>query len=241
VYFPDYSLNRVLYWGNTAANAGLVVYSVRSIALILRFMFVKEVKPVFELRFLLCYMSGIILFAVLTFVASLTMNNRLLVVSVAALSFLGFLYYFMSIRYPEFLKLASQEARAVRVKTLIDDNNSSEILRMMDSLMHEKKLFTDEGLSVGKTAEALGVTAHLLSRIINEKTGNNFRAYLNSFRVKEASALLLGNPDMSVIEIAYAVGFSSKSSFNEVFHRITGVSPREYRIRAGRRVEPGDL
>ena len=112
---------------------------------------------------------------------------------------------------------------------------------MMDSLMHEKKLFTDDGLSVGKTAEALGVTAHLLSRIINEKTGNNFRAYLNSFRVKEASALLLGNPDMSVIEIAYAVGFSSKSSFNEVFHRITGVSPREYRIRAGGRVESGDL
>jgi AraC-like DNA-binding protein len=75
----------------------------------------------------------------------------------------------------------------------------------------------------------LGVTPHQLSRIINDMTGMNFRNYLNSFRVREAQNLLHEKPDMSVIEIAFSIGFNSKSSFNDAFLKTTGVSPRDYR------------
>jgi AraC-like DNA-binding protein len=95
--------------------------------------------------------------------------------------------------------------------------------------MHEKKLFTDENFSLRKMSDLLGVTVHQLSRIINEKTGTNFRVYLNSYRVKEAMVLLCEKPDLSIIEVAFAIGFNSKSSFNDAFLKSTGLTPRSYR------------
>ncbi|HEY1405828.1 MAG TPA: helix-turn-helix domain-containing protein [Spirochaetota bacterium] len=59
----------------------------------------------------------------------------------------------------------------------------------------------------------------------------NFRSYLNSFRIDEARSMLIEKPELSVLEIAYATGFNSKSSFNELFIKSTGLSPRDFRSR----------
>ena len=52
--------------------------------------------------------------------------------------------------------------------------------------------------------------------------------YINHRRV-ELAKKLLSKGDISVEEIAYRVGYSSKSSFYRVFTRITGTTPSEYK------------
>lgn len=45
----------------------------------------------------------------------------------------------------------------------------------------------------------------------------------------EAAADLLRNPDVTTLDVAYAVGYEHPSSFSRAFRRFAGMTPREYR------------
>ena len=64
---------------------------------------------------------------------------------------------------------------------------------------------------------------------------------MNQLRVEEARQLLAetSRSDMHVIEVAYAVGFNNKASFNAAFKRATGMTPTEYRRSRGLSDLPG--
>ncbi len=59
----------------------------------------------------------------------------------------------------------------------------------------------------------------------------SFFEYINSLRVEEAKLLLkqTSKKQLTVIEIAYMVGFNNKVSFNSTFKKITGQTPSEFR------------
>jgi transcriptional regulator GlxA family with amidase domain len=61
-------------------------------------------------------------------------------------------------------------------------------------------------------------------------TGVPFIEYVNGVRVKEAERLLK-KTNMSIIEIAEAVGFKSTTHFGRTFKGTLGISPIEYRRR----------
>jgi AraC-like DNA-binding protein len=54
---------------------------------------------------------------------------------------------------------------------------------------------------------------------------------INSYRVNEAKALLINEPQDTILDIAYAAGFNSKASFNRIFKKVTGMTPSEYRLK----------
>lgn len=68
------------------------------------------------------------------------------------------------------------------------------------------------------------------SKTFKERIGQSLPSYLNSIRIKKA-AELLKNPDLSITEIAYFVGFGSVEHFIRIFKEVYGVSPKEYRRR----------
>lgn len=55
--------------------------------------------------------------------------------------------------------------------------------------------------------------------------------YLNRIRIQK-SCLFLKRSSMSIVEIAFSVGYNNLSHFNRYFRRIMGMSPREYRNRS---------
>ena len=59
-------------------------------------------------------------------------------------------------------------------------------------------------------------------------TGFNFSSYLTQLRLSAARQLLL-NTDMNISEIAAHTGFSGSNYFGDVFLRVYGMSPKEYR------------
>ncbi|OGG97277.1 MAG: hypothetical protein A2527_10610 [Candidatus Lambdaproteobacteria bacterium RIFOXYD2_FULL_50_16] len=98
---------------------------------------------------------------------------------------------------------------------------------LMD-LMEIKKIFTEEGLTVGRLARRLGVSQKDLRCLINRQLGfENFNDFLNQYRVKEAARLLAG--EQKVLDIAFAVGFSSLAPFNRTFKKVWGQTPSLYR------------
>lgn len=55
--------------------------------------------------------------------------------------------------------------------------------------------------------------------------------YYSSARMIEAASLLKNNPDMSVSEVGYSLGFSNLSHFSKMFRRYIGWNPKEYAMR----------
>lgn len=85
-----------------------------------------------------------------------------------------------------------------------------------------------EPVSQAEEAARLGMTPAGFARLFKRSVGKRFTQTLHELRVAEASRLLRETAD-PVTEIALASGFNNLSNFNRVFHRLKGVTPREYR------------
>ncbi|MCB1307130.1 MAG: helix-turn-helix domain-containing protein [Leptospiraceae bacterium] len=106
---------------------------------------------------------------------------------------------------------------------------SAELMDFLNERMSAEHLYRDMDLTLQTLAHSINVKPHALSALLNSRLNKNFNRYVNEFRVREACKLLKENPEMKILEIAYAVGFNSKSSFNAAFKTIQKCSPREYR------------
>jgi AraC-like DNA-binding protein len=85
-----------------------------------------------------------------------------------------------------------------------------------------------QDLSIIDLQEATAIPERKLSIMIKNKTGLNFKQFLNHLRLVEAKRLLKES-DFQVAEIAFKVGYSNASHFNRVFKSSENCSPNDYR------------
>jgi transcriptional regulator GlxA family with amidase domain len=77
-------------------------------------------------------------------------------------------------------------------------------------------------------AEVIGVSENYFSRLFKQELGLSPWCYLNRFRVSQAKELFR-HTQASVKSIAGQVGFKDQKYFSRVFHKLTGLSPSEFR------------
>ncbi|TGK01131.1 AraC family transcriptional regulator [Leptospira semungkisensis] len=99
----------------------------------------------------------------------------------------------------------------------------------LKDLLEIKHVYRDSELRLADLAAGIGLNLHQTSRYLNEVHRMNFYELINTHRVKEACKLLVQDPDRSVLEIGFSVGFNSKSTFNSQFVKSIGLSPALYR------------
>jgi transcriptional regulator GlxA family with amidase domain len=87
-------------------------------------------------------------------------------------------------------------------------------------------------LRLGALADLAGVNAVQLSRAFSRQYGCSPMYYLRDLRVTWARQQLASS-ERPISEIAIEAGFSDQSHFGRHFRRLTGMTPREYRTRAG--------
>src|SRR6201994_3308885 len=85
-----------------------------------------------------------------------------------------------------------------------------------------------EDFSLSDVARAIHVSPFYLCKIFKKATGLTFVEFRNRLRI-ESAMKLLANPNQSVSEIAYSVGFQSLTQFNRLFRRIVGQAPTTFR------------
>lgn len=85
-----------------------------------------------------------------------------------------------------------------------------------------------EDIHLKDIAQAAGFSEYYFSRLFKEITEKSFHQYVSEYRIKKAEPLLM-DPDYTVSEAAYAVGFSSIATFDRIFKKIKGCSPQEFR------------
>ena len=192
-------------------------------------------KSTKELYALFYYMFFIILFSFMMLLAGVTGSEILNISAIYLLTLAALWYFIFSFRYPEFTQKAIREAKAIRYEnSILSGIDSDAVMERLDYLMEEEKIYIDYELTLPKLSSHLMVTPHQLSRILNSKRKINFRTMVNAYRIKESMRQMAEFPDKTILEIAFASGFNSKSSFNSVFLKFTGKTPKDYRTNPGK-------
>lgn len=92
---------------------------------------------------------------------------------------------------------------------------------------------TSRELTLEQIARTTGMSACHFLRVFSRVLGVTPHQYLLRSRLRRAARLLTAR-DLSVTEIAYAVGFGDLSNFTRTFQRAAGVSPRAFRNASAR-------
>lgn len=86
----------------------------------------------------------------------------------------------------------------------------------------------DPRLNVDKVARHLGISVRRLHSLY-EPTGESVAKSILNARTDRARELLMRHPDKTVLEIAFACGFSNLSTFYRCFVSAAGMAPGEFR------------
>ena len=86
-----------------------------------------------------------------------------------------------------------------------------------------------EQRSVNFYAEALNVTSKYLTETVKEISGKNARKIIEDFVIVE-SKLLLQKSELTIAQVSDILNFSDQSFFGKYFKRVTGISPKEFKI-----------
>lgn len=188
----------------------------------------RDRAVLFEIRFFVIATAVLWVAVVLRYAIPTTPN--LLVPLGASVLIYGMGYLKLRRPEPENVGKDEQPARKYEKSTLTPER-SERYLGKLVNFMEKEKPFTDGDLTIQKLAEKLSIPANHLSQTINERLGQTFSDFVNSYRIEAAKRKLLDPAckHLSVLGIAEEVGFNSKSSFNSVFKKHTNMTPSEFR------------
>lgn len=125
--------------------------------------------------------------------------------------------------------LESGFARFTELLEQIDALNRSDNTETISSdiFQYMADNFTNPLLDRTMFANYFNVTSEYASSFFKNNTGYSFSEYLEKIRIGEACKLL-AEKNLTINEIAEAVGYNSALSFRRAFKRLLGVSPSDY-------------
>jgi two-component system response regulator YesN len=119
-------------------------------------------------------------------------------------------------RFHEWMKTAASADDQVSGRTFVQ--------RAIEYVHHHY----DRDLSIDEVAEAAGLSCSYFCVLFKQQTGSTFLDYLTRYRIDKACSILR-NSDVKVFQIAPLVGYQDPKYFTQVFKKIVGMTPSEYR------------
>lgn len=123
-------------------------------------------------------------------------------------------YYLASMRYINFYR---------------QTNRNTESDGMIAAAIHYMKENIEKPLTLNDLATYTGYSLTHFSSLFKQQTGESPHAYFNRLKI-EVSCQMLNDTDMHINQICHKVGIADCYYFSRLFRRITGLSPREYRL-----------
>ncbi|MDI4650068.1 response regulator transcription factor [Cohnella hashimotonis] len=130
------------------------------------------------------------------------------------------------------MKEASEYVAALirTVKDKLDGGDKDYSLVVKKSIDYINAHFA-ETISLTSLADHFGLSSGYLSRLLRAETGINFVDLVVKARI-EAAKRLLRDPRLKVNEVGETVGYKEYAYFYQVFKKVEGVSPKEYKNRS---------
>lgn len=103
------------------------------------------------------------------------------------------------------------------------------IFQHLENQILDGQLFRLPRLSLTQLAAKTELQTRDISRAINLCAKLNFNDYINQHRVNAIKAQLERDPGASLLQVGLDNGFNSKTSFNNVFKRLSGMTPGQFK------------
>lgn len=84
-----------------------------------------------------------------------------------------------------------------------------------------------EDISLETLAQEVGMSMHHFARLFKQSSGYSPYQYVIKCRIEQAKMLLLQR-QLSIADVALAVGFGSQSHLTQYFKRFVGITPRQF-------------
>ncbi|MFB5650620.1 helix-turn-helix domain-containing protein [Leptospira wolffii] len=114
-------------------------------------------------------------------------------------------------------------------KSTIIGVDVEEVLARLNRLLDEDRVYLEEELRIGDLAALLGLSVHQVSELLNQVLNISFPDLLKKYRIEEAKRMIANDPSLNILNMAFSVGFQSKSSFYDSFKKYTGMTPQEFK------------
>lgn len=86
----------------------------------------------------------------------------------------------------------------------------------------------DDDISLTEMSKVFYIDISYLSKIIKNATGKSFVKYITERRMEKAKGLLQ-NTEIAISDISERVGYTEANYFSQLFKKLVGISPSEYR------------
>ena len=141
--------------------------------------------------------------------------------------FFNIIYYY-GFRQPEIF--AGIDQKKPYSRSLLPEDKKTLYAEKLKRFVKNTKPYRQPALSLEDLASTLEIPSRYLSQIINESFGKSFYDYINGLRIDEFKVHKIESKDekMTILEGLYAVGFNSKSSFNNAFKKHVGMTPTAF-------------
>ena len=116
-------------------------------------------------------------------------------------------------------------------ENLLDKSQVDILLMSIAKVMENTETVCDPDFSLAVLAQLVGSNTRYVSWVINTKYGKNFKTFLNEYRIRTASKMLVDTEkfgNLTIASIAEKVGYKSPASFHLAFKKIYGMTPAVY-------------
>lgn len=131
-----------------------------------------------------------------------------------------------------FLQCYLSEILLLLMRHSVMNENGPELLHAKDAniLLATKYIYNNfqKPLSLEEVSSVASLSPTYFSKKFKQTTGMGFKEYLNYVRLKHARAALL-TTGSTITDIALEYGFNDSNYFKDLFKKVYGKSPREFR------------
>ena len=99
------------------------------------------------------------------------------------------------------------------------------LLTQMLDYIHEN--FKDN-IMLNDLADQFNISPKYCGILFKQLSDNNFKDYLNRYRIEQAKKLIQERPSMKTKDLSVMTGFNSSNTFIRVFGKYTGTTPQKY-------------
>lgn len=139
----------------------------------------------------------------------------------------------LALQVKNLLSQAEKETKVIKKKIIMSPEK--EEIQTKDDIFLQKvneeleKGYQENSYSIEQLADALNMSYIQFYRKFKTLTDSNAKQYLREFRLRKAKELIEKDPDLSVYDVMYSVGFNSHSYFTISFKKVYGMTPATLR------------